>query len=346
MKYNLVIKLVMSTLLMFLMYGLYTFMLAKRSALSTPESTAIDIKENATDTSENCDKADLAYIAFLVSHDLYVISSQACHPQLLLKDVSDSPAWSPDGEWIAVGCQNDSKLCFIETNQAIRNETSSKRRTYEVGKVLSLPKTCSENRIQSISWSPDSVFMAVVCVAGESTSEIYILNLEQNTYRLVLTDKGILRALWSPKDQKILLSTLKGEIYTVDLQGKDQTFLATGWSPEWSSDGQKIVFIKPDANNPDLEKGIAILDVRSLTTEWVYLPSATSGQQDLILGCGDLRFDCRLAWSSDNRYLAVGARSDTMFNWDIFRLDLSTGEIINLTEDLNTTQNYEPDWEP
>jgi len=337
----------MSALLGLVLYGLYISRLPSSEEVSNIKATSTSREKVViTDPATNCDEDNQEYIAFLVSQDLYIISSEACNPQLLMKDVSDSPVWSPDAKWIVVGCQNDSKLCFIDVTKAVHNTATTEPTSRKASKILSLPKTCSGNSIQSLSWSPDGAFIVIVCVAEGSASEIYIVNLEQQTFQGVFTDKEILRALWSPTDPKILISTLKGEIYAIDLQGKNRTFLVTGWSPEWSSDGQKIVFIKPNDSDAIHQKGIAVLNLGSLTVEWLYLPSAVSEQPDLILGCGDLRFDCRLALSADGRYLAVGARFGTMFNWDIFRLDLVTGELINLTKDLNTAQNYEPDWEP
>jgi Tol biopolymer transport system component len=353
MKQSSVIKIIAGTSLIIMIYGLYVFNISKPINNQTDpivnKSNSLDGTKGLVATSSNCANRDEESIAFLAGRDLYVMSDEGCNVQLLMKDVSDSPAWSPDGKWIATGCQNDAKLCLIEVSQMSQNHLNSTAASPEAGKGLILPKNCSKRSVRSISWSPDSAHIALVCIAEERATDIYLYNIDEETYRKIFTDTNILRALWSPLDDRILVSTLKGDIYTIDLQGKNSSFVATGWAPDWSADGKKIAFIKPDdrySNSQEPQEGLALFDLEKRSVEWLYLPSTSSHQSKLVLGCGDLRFDCRLAFSPDNRYLVIGARSGLMFRWDIYRLDTSTGEIKKLTENLNTTQNYEPDWKP
>jgi Tol biopolymer transport system component len=305
-----------------------------------------NISQADTASIGNCDNEKyLGRVVFLVNHDLYLMSGEGCNTQILMENVSDSPAWSPDGEFVAVGCQNDSKLCLIEIDEEIHKSSTSRVRPTPHD-VFELPKNCSSNNIRSISWSPNGNFIAVVCIANRRSSEIYILNLQQNSYEQILIDNEILRAIWSPVAETILVSTLKGDIYTIDLQGKNPKFLIAGWAPEWSPEGREIAFIKPNNDKTNPKMGLAVLKLNNQTVEWLYLADANLKQSNLILSCGDLRFDCRLTWSPDSQFIAIGGRSGFMFNWDIFRLEISSGEIINLTENLDSTKNYEPDWGP
>src|SRR5690606_26342485 len=115
----------------------------------------------------------------------------------------------------------------------------------------------------------------------------------------------------------MVISTLKGEIYTTDLHGNNRKFLTIGWSPEWSFDGQQFIFIKPNDDKDNPKNGIAIFNLGDQKIKWLYLPNGNPEETNLILNCGDLRFDCRLAWSPDGHYIVVGARHGYMFNWDI-----------------------------
>jgi len=52
--------------------------------------------------------------------DLYIMNGNGCYPRLVMEDVSGSPAWSKDGQQIAIGCQNNTMLCILDAAEVLR----------------------------------------------------------------------------------------------------------------------------------------------------------------------------------------------------------------------------------
>jgi Tol biopolymer transport system component len=280
------------------------------------------------------------------------MQGDGCYPQLVMSHVSDSPAWSPNGQRIAAGCENHSRICLIDATKIPQtpSSTASLPEAQLVAQKLELPEICSRYGIHSISWSAQMTKLAVVCGGYFDSGPTYLYVVEIGAkahYGVILTDREILRAVWSPADDRIAVSTLRGEIYLVNADGSHRTSLIAhwGWSPEWSPDGRRIAFVKPPEDDDEfLNEGLAIMNLEETETEWVYPPPPKGSA--IMLGCGDLRYDCRLAWSPDSGCISVGARYGAMFNWQIFRLNIKTGNILQLTTESNSGHNYEPDWGP
>jgi serine/threonine-protein kinase len=100
------------------------------------------------------------------------------------------------------------------------------------------------------SWSADGKRIAFGSYGPDSSTEIWVMRRDGSDQRLVLdlgtqsSSDGMeaVEMSWSP-DSKRLVYSFQG-IYVVNLDGSGKGHLAgpTGASPEWSPDGEKIVF--------------------------------------------------------------------------------------------------------
>ena len=100
--------------------------------------------------------------------------------------------------------------------------------------------------------------------------------------------------------------------------------------PQWSPDGQRIFFYYL----PNPAMNIVSLWVIDLADQTIRTISDDS-----------LAAFAQFTWSPDGGYIAYpGRQRDGMAAADIYRIDVTTGESVNLTE--SPTQDYQPDWSP
>jgi WD40 repeat protein len=296
-----------------------------------------------------------------------------------LGSFTGSPAWSSDGNYIAVGCWNyDEGVCILDTNtlhdfrrfpiatsplgSSIRKDT----------KRIALPRACQEAitadwGIQSISWSADGEKIAVVCGnEPQKYHEVCILSLNGDAYCWDHSiSRSVIRAVFSPVEDRLAISNYPAygtQIYLVNPDGSDPVYLADGWSPEWSPDGSQVAFIRfeegsywrDDNGNVHVDethstyREIAVINKDGTGLHRVYWRPETSEYISFIsLKCGTIGGACRLAWSPDGRYIALSASYEGGNIYGTFRLDLKTSKVIFLM-DPNSMIGYngELDWGP
>jgi Tol biopolymer transport system component len=311
------------------------------------------------------------------SYGLYLMDGNGNNINYL-GSYTGSPAWSADGDYIAVGCWNDnSKICILQTSAILdfRNFASNNisNPLAITSKELNLPIACQNAitagwGIQSISWSADGKKIAIVCGNElEKQHEVCILPLNGDAYCWNHSiSRTVIRAVFSPVDDRLAISDYPAygaQIILVDLYGSNPTYLTDGWSPEWSPDGSQIAFIRFEEGsysrdsdgeihvNPEHRtyRELVIINKDGTGLHRIYWRPENDdyGDPAIYLDCHLLGEACRLAWSPDGRYIAFASSKNGGIIYGIFRLSIRTGETIFLLDSSPMTgYNGELDWGP
>ena len=237
-----------------------------------------------------------------------------------------SPSISPDGRWVAyVGYENlltpDLVVANAETGEVVRTLSSPQRD----------PHMDAISFLQSSgSWSPDGQRFAFI-IFKDGDNQIEVVNT-QNGNRIERIETpgigGILHVAFSPDGNRLAFSGQSGgksDIYIYDLEARSFTQLTddryADFQPEWSPDGNTIVFATDRGPNTDFQRlvygemNLAMLDV------------ATRNVRVLEIFEGTKHIDPK--FSADGRNLYFLSDRDGIS--DIYRIDLQTMQTYQVT---------------
>ncbi len=154
-----------------------------------------------------------------------------------------TPAWSPDGKWIAfVGIKGGASELYLT------NPTGSR--------LDRLTDDFSDER--DPAWSPDSKFIAFTSDDGSPIErgfhrsyDLYMINVESRDVAPIVRVRGRERSpTWSPDGRKLIYSSDRSgspELYVVDLDESMCVALTSlvggAESPNWSREGDRLVFV-------------------------------------------------------------------------------------------------------
>ncbi|MEZ4669267.1 MAG: DPP IV N-terminal domain-containing protein [Anaerolineae bacterium] len=200
-----------------------------------------------------------------------------------------------------------------------------------------LTQTIGYNR--SPSWSPDGSQIAFTSLR-DGNREIYIINTNGESLRnLTNNEAEDVYPKWSPDGLHIAFESTRNDngsgnrqIYVVNVDGSDLTNLsnnsAHNYLSEWSPDGRKLAFASQQENGSQ----IAIVDLIQRSVVSIDAPDAQSEIN-------------AISWSSDNKYLAFGARTDADNTKQIiYTVDVEGQNLQQLTDETN--MNVQPQWSP
>ena len=186
-------------------------------------------------------------------HILQIADADGFNPQVLLEsnEALMSPAWSPDGNYLAyVSFEGDSSSVFM---QNIRTGQREELAAHEG--INSAP-----------AFSPDGARLAMT-LSKDGNPEIYVLRLAGNTLQRITRHRAIdTEPNWSPDGGRLIFTSDRGgtpQIYEVDLQGGTPRRLTFDGSyfarPRYSPGGKGITMVY--GNNGAYR--IAYLDIAS-----------------------------------------------------------------------------------
>ena len=261
---------------------------------------------------------------------------------------SDLIVYSPDGKWLALVARSDAgEDIFLITTGS--------------DDVTQLTNSSSIER--DLSWSPDSKKLAY----HDSDMGLVRINIaDKQSFELALGKEPD----WSPSGDKLGYRNNR-ELLTISSDGSQQKTLANSsgpiYDPEWSPDGLHITFIIRE--NEDSESlniiqadGSDLMEIAHQSSaayprwspdgDWIAFYACREkcgiylvkpdGSELSLLALADWQMPP--AWSPDGSSLAyiVG------FDRDIAVVDISSGESVNLTENLFATpqRGIFPAWAP
>ena len=128
------------------------------------------------------------------------------------------------------------------------------------------------------------------------------------------------------------------EIYVMDVNGGDQQRLTENrhddWTPSWSPDGKRIVFVSNRDGHVDVMRG--------LPTDEIYVTDADGGNQQNLTN--DPNDDRNPSWSPDGKQIAFASDRVGKNNVEIYVMDADGGNPQRLTN--NPLDDQFPSWSP
>ena len=235
----------------------------------------------------------------------------------------DGVAMSPSGKRLAITARGD-LYTVPAKNGATRNLTNSQG-----------------VREEMVSWSPDGQELAYISdVSGDT--KLYRIPQMGGEAKMVETPEGHVIAgfAYSPDSKKIGYATEDNEVYIIDLESGDSTFVfkdPQGFSgagmPDWSKDGKWIAYVK---TQPSLFGAVYIYDVEKDEHHQV-----TDGYYN----------DGAVAFDLNGKYLYIVSSRTFGFNPSAFeigvgQLNVDRVYVIPLKADMTNPLLPEDDEEP
>ncbi|MDE0088300.1 MAG: DPP IV N-terminal domain-containing protein [Candidatus Poribacteria bacterium] len=299
--------------------------------------------------------------------EIYVMNDDGSRIQRLTHNKlgEHNPVWSPDGEMIAFTRNlspvfQDPQLDIFIMDADGRNQRNL---------------TQHPARDDDATWSPDGRHIAFTS-SRSGRNEIYTINIFSGKIKQLTHHKdnnafgikGIIvmgfpvdgfayEPCWSPDGKYIVYNQYGigqvGSINIIDVKTKQKKQLIqkiphlSERHPRWSPDGKYILYHEENSKdafaNVDLNKPLFILDIIRLTTDRLVIVDVDGIEQPKLAIPEEWLVGSKTSWSPDSKEFVFSATPQRgVSSSDIFRYNLATHEIVNLTNRLKSDDN--PNW--
>ena len=219
------------------------------------------------------------------------------------------------------------------TRIAFANDNSGRKEIYIVDyDGYNLTKLTNDKSIAILPrWGADGTKLYYTTYRNRNP-QIYVLDLKEGASSPVMKDKGLnLIGGVSPDNRKLVMTLSRGEnpsIYLKELSSGRLMQLTDKYgvdgSPSFSPDGKFVTFVSNRAGNPQ----IYIMNLETKQTRRLTKFNWTDSPQ----------------WSPNGDWIAFAGRQEAGHPIDIFLVDITGGQIRQLTADSGS--NEDPWWSP
>jgi Tol biopolymer transport system component len=250
--------------------------------------------------------------------------------------VVSHPTWSPDG----------TRIAFLATPPS---GAAPPMHLYVVDATGGQPRLVADNVSNSLgdggrlTWSPDSSRLAFTLASGG----IGVIGVDGTGFSPIIMDGNSFSPAWSPVDPDILayLCLRAGQevcayrFSTGQFQELASVSAETGGifeeGPAWTADGSHIAVHATISRTTNDSRLYRINPYTATSTVLAEFPSFRA-----VLNNG---LNVHQSWSPDEQMITL-AGADGNFNYEVYVVQVSTGDFINVTQDLSADRD--PHWHP
>jgi len=250
--------------------------------------------------------------------DIWMISSQGGTPiRLTNHEKGDgSPAWSPDGKFLAFLSSRKEK------NQIWLFNTTG-------GEPYQLTKM--SNGVSNFIWSPDSTKLAFIAKDPEPKEEE-----EKKKEKKKKSDVIVVNRLQHKRDRAGYLDDKRNHIWLISVEGGEPKKLTDGQYDEgsisFSPDGKEILFASNRTENPDANRNT---DIWAINIESGKISQITTDEGP----------DSNPSWSHNGQSIAYLKRSNPVYGTTfLWKIPAQRGEPVKLTGMLDRNVRSKPLW--